>query len=1253
MKFLTKLTFLIFFIIILFNNIIKAQPLVPNLQNWNIKAAKCIDGDGDVEIQNSLLNGVDYTKKITLAPSKTKTILIQLPALQNDGMFVFSIENNMLDVAIGYYFSDDGIIWGSAQALYSTQTDNQLQKIDIPKSQGNKWMKFTFKNNNASNPILKEFGLYEFRLSGRHNYFLVLGASITASAGGLTDWRQSIQNKFPTDSYKPVVFNWAVSGSKTIDLYNKIDEFLGQHPYAAYVLVETGGNDVTTTRPLIYGSNDAYITTMDTRIRNIIQKIKNAGKIPVFWRISFRDYKNVFPVNQGKNQENGSLPYNFTIDKIIKDLTPDFYNNQERRGMVDFYSFTLNNQSWLKSVDGIHFNPEDTYHIRDCWIDNAIKYIYKGTRTNPIPYNEYVTNLRTLSTNSVVVAETSKSDKDIYNARILVEQIADTPTRISLLDRLDNINNPQPKTFYLKSTGDISDINNWGSNADGTGTIPLNFTSNSLTLIINRDANLSTNFIANGLNSKLVIKKNKNLTLMPSANLNSVLDLEDGSTLDNQSTNQVTFGKISPTSTVIFSSNAVIPSISFGKIILAGNASKKKLSSGTLHILGDLLIKDQIDFSTSATDNTIDLKGNLTCQQNINTSDKKFLNFVFSSSGNQLLSSIGVNALFNSLSLTTGTNLNLDANTQPEIGNLILNDGSKFIISNNTISITTSLNPINQKGQIESNGGSVNFNTGSDSHIYTSSISNVFKGLTIDAHINKVFLHSNLSLITSLKLKTGNFDVTGGNLILLSNNTSTASIQKVETGASMTGKITMQRFIPTPTYNRGWFFISSPVKNQTVNDWNNALLEGPWNGKISNVHYFSENCLPNPLWKWNNIYSFQNYGWFETASLTENIQCGKGYKFFLYNSFFQGNHTLSNIGDPIIGDGKDNIATAGEQFIFPVTYQLDGKIGYGGGGWNLISNPYPSNISWTRQGWTKTNIDNAIYIWNPSKKSYGTFIKNIGTNGASGKIATGQAFFIKANNNNPVLTASEDVKTDTIASFLRIESDPSELLKITIKNDQDNSDEIVLYKEPTSPDAFDGNLDALKFFGEALNISSIKSDSISLSIHSLNENVEVVKLSVLKNPVGKYTFLINGVDKFSKSDSIFLLDNFLQKKIHIKEDLNYNFELTGDSMSVKNSRFAIVLHSRETTPPNLHTDFKLLIHSNPALQNIILTLQTDNNQDVRLFISDMAGKLIYDNMIPVKFLIDKFKIPVSLSKGMYVISCKQGDKVIYKKVVLE
>jgi len=49
----------------------------------------------------------------------------------------------------------------------------------------------------------------------------------------------------------------------------------------------------------------------------------------------------------------------------------------------------------------------------------------------------------------------------------------------------------------------------------------------------------------------------------------------------------------------------------------------------------------------------------------------------------------------------------------------------------------------------------------------------------------------------------------------------------------------------------------------------------------------------------------------------------------------------------------------------------------------------------------------------------------------------------------------------------------------------------------------------------------------------------------------------------------------------------------------------------------------------------------------------MVGKLIYDNLVPAKFLMDEFKIPVSLSKGMYILSCKQGDKVIYKKVVLE
>ncbi len=82
-------------------------------------------------------------------------------------------------------------------------------------------------------------------------------------------------------------------------------------------------------------------------------------------------------------------------------------------------------------------------------------------------------------------------------------------------------------------------------------------------------------------------------------------------------------------------------------------------------------------------------------------------------------------------------------------------------------------------------------------------------------------------------------------------------------------------------------------------------------------------------------------------------------------------------------------------------------------GWNLVGNPTPSTINWNAaSGWTKTNIDGTIYVWDPSDTTGGYKTWN-GTTGnlGTGLIAPFQAFWVKANNINPVLSCDNGVKS--------------------------------------------------------------------------------------------------------------------------------------------------------------------------------------------------------------------------------------------------
>ena len=78
-------------------------------------------------------------------------------------------------------------------------------------------------------------------------------------------------------------------------------------------------------------------------------------------------------------------------------------------------------------------------------------------------------------------------------------------------------------------------------------------------------------------------------------------------------------------------------------------------------------------------------------------------------------------------------------------------------------------------------------------------------------------------------------------------------------------------------------------------------------------------------------------------------------------------------------------------------------------GFNLVGNPYPSPIDWNApSGWTKTNIDNALYYFKASTTdqyggTYSTYINGISNDGIINKniIPSMQGFFIHVKDGPP------------------------------------------------------------------------------------------------------------------------------------------------------------------------------------------------------------------------------------------------------------
>ncbi len=172
-------------------------------------------------------------------------------------------------------------------------------------------------------------------------------------------------------------------------------------------------------------------------------------------------------------------------------------------------------------------------------------------------------------------------------------------------------------------------------------------------------------------------------------------------------------------------------------------------------------------------------------------------------------------------------------------------------------------------------------------------------------------------------------------------------------------------------------------------------------------------------------------------------------------------------------------------------------------GWNLVGNPYPSSIDWSAaSGWTKTNVNNAIYI-HVNAATWATF-NGSGTNGGTRYIAPGQGFFVQASAAG-TLAMTNAVKVHNATTFFKnAEATVPNLLRLQVSGNG-YSDEAVVHFAPEATAEFDGSYDAHKLYGDVPEAAQVYTlGSIPLAINSL-PTTSTVPMGIYTGAAGTYT----------------------------------------------------------------------------------------------------------------------------------------------------
>ncbi len=582
--------------------------------------------------------------------------------------------------------------------------------------------------------------------------------------------------------------------------------------------------------------------------------------------------------------------------------------------------------------------------------------------------------------------------------------------------------------YFSKLTGNLDAFGTWGTNGDGTGTPPSNFTSNGITYnIVNNTApTLGANWTISGTGSKAITGDGVagiNFTIPAAFTLTGPIDVTNNSTLTIINLTIPTLGTLASASTINYAAVGAqtITSMTYnGNVTISGSGAKTyaftTTINGILNISAGTFSLNTNAFRTLFLNGTITGAGTITGSTGSKVtiggaSGGNFGTLLFTA-GSQSLHTLSINRTGAGGSIILGTGLAVVTNYNHANG--ILNLNGMLLTISNLLTL-----PVSAANGSFSGSKTSSLNIGGSGAITNSLFMNQTSATTRamgDVILNRtgaitLTLGNALEIWGSVTPSVGTI-ATGGFLTLKSDASNKGRVGPLAAGGDLTGNVNVETFLPGGT--TGWANLCSPgVTGQTMTNWNNT---------------FTITCSGCPVYSVGGQPFTSVYGYVESAatnsagaaahysavtSLSDPIDVKKGYWVYLGNGF----PNTTNITPVLNGPINKNNSFGGYNLTLTGAVSSEN-------GWNLISNPYPSPISLSNMFAGNTgNIDNSILVWNADLNAGSGDWAIYSLGGATDAIPMGQGFMVRTLA-SVVLTGSEAWKTTSNASVQRTSNNP-------------------------------------------------------------------------------------------------------------------------------------------------------------------------------------------------------------------------------------
>ena len=576
-------------------------------------------------------------------------------------------------------------------------------------------------------------------------------------------------------------------------------------------------------------------------------------------------------------------------------------------------------------------------------------------------------------------------------------------------------------------------------------------------------------------------------------------------------------------------------------------------------------------------------------------------------------------------------------------GSLTNNSSGTLNQTAGTVAVTGNLT---NNGTFATGAGTVLLGGGASTSAILGSAAIRFYNLTIQAGGAQLSTSAGASVRRVLTL-TGSF-ATNANLFTLES-ASTGDALVVNSGGVVAGTATVQRYI-TPSLNPGpgYRHYSAPVNTSTVADLTTSGFS-PTANPAYNTAAAPTSVSPFPtvygyddarLSLSNNLAPFDK-GYFSPAALSDPLAVGRGYTVNLAASElvdFQGSLTNGDL---------------------PLTL-TSSRPSYAEGGWQLLGNPYPAPLDYSRVAAAdRLGLEAAIYVYQSTSQYAGQYRSYI--NGIGNPVLTlGQAFFARVASGLSSATMTfrnrQRLTVPNGTTFQRT-AETRPLVVLTLQGvGSPLLDEATVYFEQGATSGFDPSFDAQKLSNlTGLNLSTSLASGQQLSIDGqpeLGTAQRIVPLTVGVPTPGSYTLAASQLLNLS-AVPVYLRDRQSGALIDLAQQPTYPF-MVSNATTLVTGRFELVFSPQQvlaTVPAALAR--QVSVYPNPATTQVTIELPAAlTHTTVTATLVDALGRVVRTQVLPVGLATHTLPL-TDLATGVYALRLRTEAGLLVKKLVLD